>query len=74
MRRIMSDNTLSLGIPKAPQGNSRKIQATKLGDAPEGIPSFVSNIIGNLTWSYVFIRHMICVFLGAYFKFYFMFE
>ena len=45
------------------------IQATKLGDAPEGIPSFGSNIIGNLTWSYVFIRHMICVLLGASFYF-----
>ena len=48
-----------------PRQYSRKIQATKLGDAPEGIPSFVSNIIGNLTWSYVFIHHMICVLLGA---------
>ena len=62
MRRIRSDKTLILGMPKAPQVN---IQATKLGDAPEGIPSFVSNIIGNLTWSYIFIRHMICVLLGA---------
>ena len=42
-----------------------KIQATKLGDAPEGIPSFVCNIIGNLTWGYIFIRHMICVLIGA---------
>ena len=66
MRRIRSDNNLSLGMPKAPPSKySRKIQATKLGDAPEGIPSFISNIIGNLTWSYVFIRHMICVLLGA---------
>ena len=48
-----------------PRWYSRNIQATKLGDAPEGIPSFVSNIIDNLTRSYVFIRHMICVFLGA---------
>ena len=48
-----------------PRWYSRKIQATKLGDAPEGIPSFVSNIIGNLTWSSVFICHMICVLLGA---------
>src|SRR3989337_1823004 len=45
------------------------IQATKLGDAPKGIPSFVSDIIGNLTWSYNFIRHMICVLLGASFYF-----
>ena len=66
MRRIRSDKNLSLGMPKAPPRKySRKIQATKLGDAPEGIPSFVSNITGNLTWSYVFIRHMICVLLGA---------
>ena len=62
MRRIRSDNTLRLGMSKAPQVN---IQATKLGDALEGIPSFVSNIIGSLTWSDVFIRHMICVLLGA---------
>ena len=48
-----------------PRWYSRNIQATKLGDAPEGIPSFVFNIIGNLTWSYVFIRHMIWVLLGA---------
>ena len=48
-----------------PRQYSRKTQAPKLGDAPEGIPSFVSNIIGNLTRSYVFIRHMTCVLLGA---------
>ena len=44
---------------------NREWQDPKLGDAPKGIPSFVSNIIGNLTWSYVFIRHMICALLGA---------
>ena len=48
-----------------PRSYTRKIQAIKLGDAPEGIPSFVSNIIGNLTWSYIFIHHMIWVLLGA---------
>jgi len=70
MRRIRSDKNLSLGMPKAPRRKySRKIQATKLGDAPEGIPSFVSNIIGNLTWSDVYICHMICVLLGASFYF-----
>ena len=52
-----------------PRWYSRKIQVTKLGDAPEGIPSFVSNIIGNLTRSYIFIHHMICVLLGASFYF-----
>jgi len=48
-----------------PRWYSRKIQASKVGDALEGIPSFVSNIIGNLTRNYVFIHHMICVLLGA---------
>jgi hypothetical protein len=42
-----------------PRKYSRNTQATKLGDAPDGIPSFVFNIIGNLTWDYIFIRHMI---------------
>src|SRR3954471_2372873 len=57
MRRIRNDETLSLGMPKAPQGN---IQGRS-----KQLTSFVSNIIGNLTWSYVLIRHMICVLLGA---------
>ena len=62
---IRSDKTLILGIPKAPQVISKEDPATKRGDAPEGIPSFVSNIIGNFIWSHVLIRHMICVLLGA---------
>ena len=70
IRRIRSDKTLSLGMPKSPPRQySRKNQATKLGDASKGIPSFVSNIIGNLTWSYIFIHHMICVLLGVSFYF-----
>ena len=28
-----------------------------------------SSFIGNFTWSYIFIHHMICVFLGASFYF-----
>ena len=39
-------------------------QDPKLGDAPDGIPSFVF-VYRNFTWSYIFIRHMICVLLGA---------
>ena len=63
---IRSGKSLSLGMPKAPQGNIQgRSKQLSLGMPPEGIPSFVSNIIGNLTWSYVFIRHMICVLLGA---------
>src|SRR3989337_3026816 len=27
-----------------------------------------SSFIGNFTWSYIFIHHMICVFLGASFS------
>ena len=46
-----------------------RTQKFKLGDTPEGIPSFVSNIIGNLTWSCVFIPHMIWVLVGASFYF-----
>ena len=64
---IRSDKSLSLGMPKAPQGNIlRKNQASKLGNAPEGISSFVS-IHRYVTWSYIFIHHMICVLLGASF-------
>ena len=39
----------------------------KLGDAPEGIRGIPlsSLFIGNFTWSYIFIHHMICVLLGA---------
>ena len=29
-----------------------------------------SSFIGNFTWSYIFIHHMICVFLGASFYFF----
>ena len=39
--RIRRGKSLSLGIPKAPQGNIKGNQKPKLGDAPEGIPSFV---------------------------------
>ena len=58
MRRIRSGKTLSLGMPKAPQGN---IQAPKLGDAPEGIPSFVFKTIG-IPYSelYFYLSHDMC--------------
>lgn len=47
MRRIRSDKNLSFGMPKAPPRQyPRNTQAPKLGDAPDGIPSFVFNIIG----------------------------
>ena len=38
---IRSRKSLSLEMPKAPQGKFEDNQKHKLGDAPEGIPSFV---------------------------------
>ena len=38
---IRSGKGLSLGMPKAPQGKFKDNQKPKLGDALEGIPSFV---------------------------------
>ena len=38
---IRSGKSLNLGMPKAPQGNIQGHQASKLGYAPDGIPSFV---------------------------------
>ena len=38
---IRNDKSLSLGMPKAPQDKFKDNQKPKLGDAPEGIPSFV---------------------------------
>ena len=44
MRRIKRGNSSILGMPKAPQVNiSKDAQASKLGDAPVGIPSFFFN-------------------------------
>ena len=44
MRRRRRGKSSSLGIPKAPQVNiSKDTQASKLGDAPVGIPSFFFN-------------------------------
>ena len=38
---IRSGKSLSLGMPKAPKIILKDNQEAKLGDAPEGIPSFV---------------------------------
>ena len=70
MRGIKETQKFKLGDAQGtPRQYSRKIQATKLEDALEGIPSFIFNIMGNLTLSYIFIHHMICVLLGASFYF-----
>ena len=36
---------------------------------PQMASPLSSSFIGNFTWSYIFIRHMICVLLGASFYF-----
>ena len=40
MRRRRGGKSSSLGMPKEVQVNIQETQASKLGDAPEGIPSF----------------------------------
>ena len=45
---IRSGKSLSLGMPKAPQGIFKDTKKPKLGDAPEDIPSFVFNPSVNL--------------------------
>ena len=53
MRRIKRGKRSSLGMPKAPQVNiSKDTQASKLGDAPVGIPSFLCN---NYWYTSVFV-------------------
>ena len=65
MRRIRSDKTLSLGMPKAPQGNIHgRSKQLSLG-MPRKASHLSSSSIGNFTWGYIFIHHMICVLLGA---------
>ena len=70
MRRIRSGNTLSLGMPKAPQGNIQgRLKHLSLGIPRKASPLSSSKPSVYLTRSYIFIRHMICVLLEAYFHF-----
>ena len=64
VRRIKGGKSSSLGMPKAAQVNiSEDTQASKLGDAPVGIPSFFFNkyrytsVFVLFTWfvSFVFL-------------------
>ena len=48
----------------------RSGKSLSLGMPPKASP-LSSSFIGNFTWSYIFIHHMICVLLGA--SFYFLF-
>ena len=59
-----SGKSLSLGIPMAPQDNLRTPKSQSLG-MPRKASPLSSTFIGNFTWSYIFIHHMICVLLGA---------
>ena len=59
-----SGKSLSLGMPMAPQDNLRTPKSQSLG-MPRKASPLSSSSIGNFTWSYIFIHHMICVFLGA---------
>ena len=65
MRRLRSGKTLSLGIPKAPQGNIKgRLKRLSLGMPRKASPLSSSKLSVHLTRSYIFIRHMICVLLG----------
>ena len=62
---IRSGKSLSLGMPKAPQGNIQaKTKSLSLG-MPRKASPLSSSFIDNFTWSYIFIHHMICVLLGV---------
>src|SRR3954469_3337047 len=59
-----SGKSLSLGMPWHPQDNLRTPKSQSLG-MPRKASPLSSTSIGNFTWSYIFIHHMICVLLGA---------
>ena len=66
MRRIRSGKTLSLGMPKAPQGNVQwRLKRLSLGMPWKASPFSSSKLSAYLARSYIFIRHMICVLLGV---------
>ena len=64
-KEIKSGKSSSLGMPKAPQVDSRMPKKPKLGDAPGRHPLFRLQSIGNVTLGYIFIHDMLCVLLGA---------
>ena len=54
-----SGKSLSFGMPMAPQDNLRTPKSQILGMPLKASP-LSSTSIGNFTWSYIFIHHMIC--------------
>ena len=66
MSRIRSRKTLRLGMTKAPQGNIKgRLKPLSLGMPRKASPLSSSKLSVYLIRSYIFIRHMICVLLGA---------
>jgi hypothetical protein len=62
---IRSGKTLRLGMPKAPQGKIQgRPKCLSLG-MPRMASPLSSAIHRYVTWSYIFIHHMIWVLLGA---------
>ena len=58
---IKSGKSLSLGMNKATQVKFKDTKNPKLGDAPEGIPSFISNTIGiSYLELYFYSSHYMC--------------
>src|SRR3954469_8385668 len=60
-----SGKSLSLGMPKAHQGKIQEQPKILSLGMPRKASPLLSSSIGNFTWSYIFIHHMICVLLGA---------
>ena len=68
MRGIKETQKLKLGDAHGTPRYSRITKSLSFG-MPQKASSLSSSFIGNFTWSYIFIRHMICVLLGASFYF-----
>src|SRR3989337_3758374 len=57
---IRSGKSLSLGCPRHPKVIFKDNQASKLGDAPDSIPSFVFNPSVNYLRLYFYSLHDMC--------------
>ena len=55
-------------MPRHPKLLSKNEQPTKLGDAPRVASPLSSNDHRYFTWSYIFIRHVLCALLGASYR------
>ena len=74
MRGIKETQELKLGDAQGiPSPYSKKSQASKLGDAPVGIPPFFfNNYRSVLVQPKSLLLHMICAILGVSFYFHFL--